>query len=202
VRDVLELGCGGGHVASHLTDVDLTLVDVSETMLDEARRMVPAARHVLGDMRSVRLGRTFDGVLLHDAIDYMCTADDLAAALGSAATHLRSGGVLVVAPDHLQETFAPITDHGGSDGADGRAARYLEWTWDPDPSDTTITTEYAVLLRSAEGEVDVVHDRHLTGLFDTPTWLRLLAEAGFTDVTQVDDAGMGWRRVIFVAARG
>ena len=40
-------------------------------------------------------------------------------------------------------------------------------------------TDYVFLLRDAEGEVEVIHDRHHTGLFTTETWLRLLAEVGF-----------------------
>ena len=82
------------------------------------------------------------------------------------------------APDHLKETFRPSTDHGGHDGADG-SLRYLEWTWDPDPDDTTCVTDYACLLRSFDGSVRAVHDRHVEGLFSREVWLRLLEQAGF-----------------------
>jgi hypothetical protein len=57
--------------------------------------------------------------------------------------------------------------------------RFLDWVWDPDPSDTWVQTEYAFLLRSADGSVRVVHETHRTGLFDRDTWLRLISEAGF-----------------------
>jgi hypothetical protein len=57
--------------------------------------------------------------------------------------------------------------------------RYLDWTWDPDPADTWIQTEYAFLLRNADGSVHVVHESHRTGLFNRDAWLRLLARAGF-----------------------
>jgi SAM-dependent methyltransferase len=180
VHDVLELGSGGGHNASHLSRrFALTLVDASPAMLLESRRLNPTCAHVVGDMRAVRLGRRFDAVLVHDAIDYMTTEEDLRAVLATAHAHCRPGGVLVLAPDHTRETFTPGTDHGGVDGPDGRGVRYLEWTTDPDPDDTEVTTDYAFLLREPGGAVRAVHETHTTGLFDRATWLRLLAEAGF-----------------------
>ena len=82
----------------------------------------------------------------------------------TAFAHCRPGGAALFAPDHLRENFRTGTDYGGHDG-DGRAARFLEWTWDPDPLDTTYTVDYAYLLREADGSVRVEHDRHVEGLF-------------------------------------
>ena len=81
-----------------------------------------------------------------------------------------------VARTFTTETFEPMTGHGGRDDADGRGARYLDWVWDPDPSDTWALTEYAFLLREADGSVDVVHETHRSGLFRRDVWLRLLRE--------------------------
>lgn len=179
-RTVLELGSGGGHNAVHLAHrFELTLVDLSEDMLAVSRRLNPDLDHVLGDMRDVRLGRVFDAVLVHDAIDYMLTETDLAAAMATARAHLRPGGVAVFLPDHTAEWFLESSDHDGTDGDDGRAVRYLEWSWDPDPTDTTVLTEYAFVLREADGTVRTVHETHETGLFPEATWMRLLAAAGF-----------------------
>src|SRR6266705_4010851 len=83
---VLDLGSGGGHVALHLKDkFNLTLVDLSEDMLTVSRQFCPESPHVQGDMRSVRLGRTFDAVLVHDAIDYIIGTEDLRLAIETAA---------------------------------------------------------------------------------------------------------------------
>jgi SAM-dependent methyltransferase len=177
---VLELGSGGGSNASHLkAHFQLTLVDRSEGMLEVSRELNPECEHLQGDMRTVRLGRSFDAVFVHDAINYMTTTEDLAQALATAFVHCRPGGVALFAPDHLRETFRTGTDWGGHDGDRGRGARFLEWTWDPDPLDSTCTVDYAYLLREADGSVRVEHDRHLQGLFPRATWLRLLEEAGF-----------------------
>jgi SAM-dependent methyltransferase len=176
---VLELGSGGGSNAFHLkADFELTLVDLSDGMLEVSRALNPECEHVQGDMRTVRLGRVFDAVFVHDAVNYMTSEEELRQAVETAAVHCRPGGVALFAPDHLRENFRTGTDYGGHDG-DGRAARFLEWTWDPDPLDTTYTVDYAYLLREADGSVRVEHDRHVEGLFPRATWLGLLEEAGF-----------------------
>lgn len=181
VRDVLELGSGGGHNAAHLSDTfHLTLVDLSPAMLDVSRRHNPRCDHHVGDMRSIRLGRTFDAVYLHDAVDYMTTRADLRRAMATAFVHCRPGGVGVFMPDATTEIFAASTDHGGSDGSDGRGVRYLEWTRDRDPDDETTETDYVFVLRTADDTVEVVHECHRFGLFSRATWIDLLRDVGFT----------------------
>lgn len=203
VRQVLELGSGGGHNAFHLKAAfAMTLVDLSEDMLDVSRRLNPECEHHAGDMRTARLGRSFDAVFLHDAVDYMVTEADLAQAMETAFVHCRPGGIAVFMPDLTRERFETSTDHGGSDGADGRAARYLEWVWDPDPADTCSLAEYAFLLRDVDGSVRVVHETHRLGLFGRDDWLRLLADAGF-DAGAVDEVTSEDRtpRELFVGHR-
>jgi SAM-dependent methyltransferase len=176
--EVLELGSGGGNNASHLKrDLRLTLVDRSEGMLAVSRRLNSECEHVEGDMRSVRLGRTFDAVFVHDAIAYLTTEEDLRAAIVTAVEHCRPGGVVLLVPDFVAESFADGTELGGHDG-DDRALRYLEWWWDPDPADHTHVADFAYMLRGPDGTVEVRHDRHLCGLFPRETWLGLLSEAG------------------------
>ncbi len=179
-RTLLELGSGGGNNASHLrAHFACTLSDVSPQMLDLSRRLNPECEHVLGDMRTLRLGRTFDAVFVHDAIAYLATEDDLRDCLRTAFAHTRAGGVALFVPDFTRETFAPGTSHGGHDGADGRSLRYLEWVTDPDPTDTTYDVDYAVVVHEPGQEPRVVHDHHVEGLFPEHTWLHLLEQAGF-----------------------
>lgn len=178
-RTLLELGSGGGNNASHLKGAfDITLVDRAPGMLAVSRELNPECEHHEGDMRDVRLGRTFDCVFVHDAIVYMKVEADLRAAIETAFTHCAAGGAALFAPDHVRENFRPSTSNGGHDG-ERRALRYLQWTWDPDPTDATYTVDYAYLLRDVDGSVRVEHDRHIEGLFARADWLRWLAEAGF-----------------------
>jgi SAM-dependent methyltransferase len=197
VETLLELGSGGGNTASHLREhLRLTLTDIAPAMLDLSRGLNPGCEHVLGDMRTLRLGRTFDAVLIHDAVMYMTTEADLQAALLTAFVHLRPGGAVLVVPDCVRETFQPTTDHGGHDGPD-RALRYLEWSFDPDPTDTTFVTEFAILFRDGPDHVRVRHDRHVEGLFPRATWLALLGQVGFA-ATIVGDR---WERELFLGRR-
>ncbi len=178
-RTLLELGSGGGNNASHLKSrFEMVLVDLSPGMLEVSRALNPECEHVQGDMRSVRLGREFDCVFVHDAVVYMTTEADLRKAIETAFVHCRPGGAVLFAPDHVRETFRPSTDHGGHDGA-GRGLRYLEWTWDPDPDDGMYLVDYAYLLREGDGRMTVEWDRHVEGLFPRAEWIRLLTDAGF-----------------------
>jgi trans-aconitate methyltransferase len=180
VREVLELGSGGGNNAFHLKQrFAMTLMDLSEDMLAVSRALNPECPHHQGDMRTFRLGRTFDAVFVHDAIEYMTCEADLRLAIETAYVHCRPGGVAVLVPDNIAENFEPETTHGGQDHSDGRGVRFLSWSTDPDLTDTTTRTEYAFLLRDATGAVEVAHDTHELGLFPRELWLRVLAEVGF-----------------------
>jgi SAM-dependent methyltransferase len=181
-RTLLDLGSGGGNNASHLKGRfgSVTLVDLSPAMLALSRTLNPECEHVAGDMRSVRLGRAFDAVFVHDAVAYITTEDDLRATMETAYAHCQPGGAALFVPDCVAETFRPGTEHGGHDGDDGRALRYLSWMYDPDPDDTTYTVDFAYLLREADGSARAEHDRHVCGVFPRATWRRLLREAGFT----------------------
>lgn len=178
-RSLLDLGSGGGHNAAHLkSTLRCTLVDISSSMLALSRHLNPECEHVQGDMRSIRLDRAFDCVLVHDAISYMASRADLVSAVATTFEHTAPGGVAMFQPDFVSETFEPGTETGGSD-AGGRALRYLEWCWVPESSHETYVTDMAYLLRDESGAVEVLHDRHLMGLFSRAVWLELIAAAGF-----------------------
>ena len=184
-RRVLELGTGGGHFLHQLLpEYDATAVDLSDAMLAHSRRLNPGVAHHVGDMRTVRLGETFDAVLIHDAIDYMLTEDDLRAAFSTARAHLAAGGLLIVAPDHYADTFTSpyVDDDTKSDGE--TTLTYVEYSYDLDPTDTQVETVYTYYIVRG-GELRVEFDRHTTGLFPIATWERALSEAGFV-VERVD----------------
>ena len=180
IETMLELGAGGGNNASHMKHRVRTLVltDLSDGMLAHSRKLNPECEHQVGDMRTLRLNRQFDAVFVHDAISYLTSETDIARAIETAFVHCRPDGVALFAPDHVRENFKAGTDWGGHDGPT-RAMRYLEWSWDPDPNDSTCTTDYTYVLREPDGSITVVHDRHLEGMFPRETWLGLLRQAGF-----------------------
>jgi SAM-dependent methyltransferase len=199
-RTLLELGSGGGNNASHLkARFECTLTDISPEMLSLSRTLNPECEHLKGDMRIIRLGRTFDVVFIHDAISYLTTEDDLRAALETAAVHVRPAGLVILTPDATTEIFKPKTDHGGHDGEDGRSLRYLEWTHPA--AGTTYDVDYLIIARGPGDALQVVHDRHTLGLFPRDTWERLIADVGLELVDTTVENPYELEQAAFVARR-
>ena len=185
LHTLLELGAGAGHNGLHLKEhLSCTLTDLSPEMLALSRAINPECQHELGDMRTMRLDRTFDAVLVHDAICYMKTREDLRAAAKTAFVHTRPGGAALFVPDHIRDTFHEHTTLEGTDDA-ARSLRCTMWTWDPDPEDESYTVDFAFLLRDGT-TMRAVHDQHIEGLFAQATWEEILKDAGF-DVLAMPD---------------
>ena len=71
---VLDLGCGGGSpVALHMVaqGFRVTGVDSSPTLISLCRTRMPDQEWAVGDMRSLALGRRFDGVLAWDSFFHL-----------------------------------------------------------------------------------------------------------------------------------
>jgi SAM-dependent methyltransferase len=197
-RTLLELGAGAGSLAYHLkAKMRLTLTDRSSAMLEASKRVNPECEHIPGDMMSLNLDRTFDVVLVHDAIMYATDEAQLRSVFATAHRHLRAGGGAVFVPDCVTETFQPETTTGGEDDSNGQGLRYLEWSWDPDPNDQTFESAWAFLLREQDGSVRVESDRHHFGLFPRATWLEALRATGFDARSRLDP----WGRDVFVARK-
>jgi SAM-dependent methyltransferase len=206
VREVLDLGSGGGHVAVHLKNrFSMTLLDISPQMLAVSERLNPECAHLPGDMRTARLGRVFDAVLVHDAVDYMTSQADLRLVIDTAFAHCRPGGLALFVPDHIADTFSAGNGHGGGSDPAGRQASFREWTWDPDPADDWIEAAYEFTLRAADGTSQVVYESHRLGAFSRATWLRLITAAGFAadpaGFAESGPAPAGRPRNLFVGRR-
>lgn len=185
---LLEFGAGGGNNAFHMKQrfAAVTLSDLSADMLRISAAINPECLHKVGDMRTIDLNETFDVVFIHDAIDYMTTQDDLFSVLRNARLHCKAGGIVMIVPDHVLETYEESTEHGGSD--DGvRHLRYLEWSHDPDPLDTRTVVEYVVVYHTGDDQVSVEHETHHCGLFSRTVWLEGLTLAGFSVTTVTDE---------------
>lgn len=178
-KTILELGSGAGHNAYYLKQwYKLALSDVSKEMLKISQSLNPECGHYEGDMRTMRLGKTFDAVFIHDAIMHINREEDLEQTLKTAFAHCKPGGGVLIVPDYVQESFRPKTEYGGSE-KDGRALRYLEWVHDPDFQQNTFIADYSYLMKEADGQVNSDHDHFIEGLFSEAIWLKLMHSAGF-----------------------
>ncbi len=174
---LLDLGVGGGHNLSHLTgEFVATGVDLSEEMLAHSRRLNSNVEHHLGDMRTVRLGRTFNAVVILDSVSCLSSQADLRATLQTAAAYLRPGGVLIMAPDWFRETFRDqFVSHVTRCRGD-TVLTCIEYLHDPDPADTTVEIVMFFLIRE-KGQLRIEQDRHTLGLFRKATWLNMMYQA-------------------------
>jgi SAM-dependent methyltransferase len=103
---ILELGCGTGGHAEHFARNGFTVhgVDLSDAMLAraEARKdgfppdVAARLSFESGDVRSIRVGQTFDAVTaLFHVINYQVADAALAAMFDTAAAHLCPGGLFL-----------------------------------------------------------------------------------------------------------
>jgi SAM-dependent methyltransferase len=96
---LLDLGCGTGrdleYLAQHISDA--IGVDYQQTMIDYARRRRPALDLRTGDMRALRLGRTFELVTSFGlAIANIHANRDIDRVMATYETHSTPGTVLVL----------------------------------------------------------------------------------------------------------
>lgn len=116
-KTILEIGCGTGHLARYLLDAgyDYTGYDLSEDMLDIARTENPDGVFIQGDMREIKLDRTFDTVLITGrTFIHLIEDDDIYRTLDSVRTILEPGGYLIfdcIDSDHLERDFRPEMVH-------------------------------------------------------------------------------------------
>lgn len=184
VRSLLNIGCGGGKNVFNLKrECKVTGLDLSPRMLELARKLNPECEFLQGDMRTFVLDRTFDAVLVDDAITYMATRAELQAALAAAWRHLRPGGVLVVTPDDTKETFVQnhtvVTPATASTKPANVDVVFAQNDYDPDCEDDHYEGTIVYFIREG-GKLRIETDRHIHGLFALDVWRDTLADIGFS----------------------
>lgn len=98
VKNILDVGCGTGHLTNLLTKKGYNVIglDLNKEMLDIAKNRFKNIEFLQGDMRNLKLRRTFDAiVMLGRSITYMTTNDDLLRALKSFNRCLKKRGILL-----------------------------------------------------------------------------------------------------------
>ncbi|MDT0683247.1 class I SAM-dependent methyltransferase [Roseicyclus sp. F158] len=94
---VLDIGCGAGvPIARHLAGEGLrvTGVDASDEMITCFRVNLPDQTAQLADMRSLKLGRTFDGLIAWDSFFHL-TPDDQRGMFAIFRSHAEPGAPLL-----------------------------------------------------------------------------------------------------------
>lgn len=174
--NILEFGCGGGYLIHHMPNhISACLVDISEQMLAESKRLNAQKRHILGDMLTIDCKESFDCVLVHDAVMYLQSEEQLILLLENCKRHLNPGGKIILVPDAIKETFYErhfVASAEGKHQGDDISLLLTEWHWDPDPEDNLIQVEFSLLIRR-NGEVKSVHESHDMLAFALEQWMKV-----------------------------
>jgi cyclopropane fatty-acyl-phospholipid synthase-like methyltransferase len=175
---LLHLGSGGGSLDAHLKkNYRVTGIELSQNMIRWAHSINVEVEYVQGDMRSARLGRRFDAVLVHDAIAYMLTSADLKAAYATAAAHLKPGGVMISLPEEVRTFFKQHKVTHRTVERDGKSVTTVTVAYDADPKDETFETTYVYLIRE-NGRLTIETDTHTMGIRPLGSFLEAIREAG------------------------
>jgi len=195
VRTLLDLGCGTGRHASLLAKHGYSVagVDRSEEMLDLALRQLAtisaedAGRDIrsalsfhLGDIRTIRLRRTYDVVLsLFHVISYQAANDDLLKVFATVREHLEPGGLFIFdcwyGPAVL--TDRPAVRVKRLEDDDIAVTRIAEPVLHPNTN--LVDVNYQVLVRDkANGLVEELRESHTMRYLFRPEIELLLAEVG------------------------
>jgi len=96
-KSVLDIGCGFGlPIAAYLAKhgAQITGIDASPPLIATARDHMPEATWLPGDMRRMKLGQTFDGLLAWNSFFHLCP-DDQRRMIPIFAQHARPGAALL-----------------------------------------------------------------------------------------------------------
>ena len=176
---ILHLGSGGGSVDANLKRFySVTGVELSQAMIDVATRVNPEVNYVQGDMRNCRLGRTFDAVLVHDAISYMTSIEELEMVYRTTAAHLTTGGILIALPEELRERLPHIVPDVSTLSEGNVVIHVIETHYDFDPADNVHESVFVFMIHDGDS-LRVEVDRHRVGVFELDDFLGAIDRAGF-----------------------
>lgn len=179
VRTLLHLGCGGGrNDYTFKKHFEVTGVDLSKEMLKLAQDLNPGLKYVHGDMRTIRLGTSFDAATALDSINYMKSESELHQTFQTAYNHLKPGGIFLTIAEETRERFRPNRTIASTHSKGHTQVTFIENSFDPDPSDNHFEMTFIYLVRKGP-QLEIHTDSHLWGLFEKETWPRLLRETGF-----------------------
>jgi len=175
---LLHLGSGaGGHDWIFKRHFTVTGVDISLGMLNKARIAHPDIEYLEGDMRTLRLNRQFDAVVIPDSIDYMASLDDLRQAIQTAVSHLKTGGVLLVV-GKTEEAFQN-NNFAYTGDKDGIHVTLLENNYVNPFRPNTYEATFVYLIRQ-KGELTIHTEQQVLGLFSQTIWDEVFMNAGIT----------------------
>ncbi|HYM40642.1 MAG TPA: class I SAM-dependent methyltransferase [Thermoplasmata archaeon] len=182
-RALLDLGCGTGNHDLPLArrGYEVTGLDLSQAQLAIARRKARNARlpvrFVHGDMRTFRLGRTFDAaVCMFVAIGYLTRSMDFVRCLRSLRRHLNPGAVFVFEFWHTPAA-RPRDDWFHKAGPEYELIRLGEGRYDVHRH--LVSVAYHFFVFRSRKILDRFDEDHVLRTYTIPEMRALLRRCGF-----------------------
>ncbi|SFO04022.1 class I SAM-dependent methyltransferase [Amycolatopsis rubida] len=128
---VLDLGCGTGRDLAGLADShDRVGVDLQPALISHACHQHPSLDLRVGDLRTIRLDRTFDTILcLGNSLAYLHRNDEIRAAFATFAAHAHPGTLLIIVTQ-IAPALAATPTRGRIQAAGIQAEVTTEHSWD------------------------------------------------------------------------
>lgn len=188
-RTILNLGCGSGRHDRCLVErgYAVTGVDLSEEMLLAARDAAAGngeLEYFQGDVRTVRLDKTFDVVIsLFHVMSYQVSNDDLLAAFRTAQEHLEPGRVFIFdcwyGPGVLTDLPAVRVKEMEDDSI--KVTRIAEPVLHTNQN--TVDVNYRVLLTNkSNGTNREIRETHCMRYLFQPEVYHMLSDSGFDQI--------------------
>jgi SAM-dependent methyltransferase len=185
---VLNLGCGTGKHDNLLAQkgYEMTGVDFSNDMLEIARANYPQIDFFEGDIRTLKLNKTFDVVLsLFHVISYQTLNKDIYDAFLTAKHHLRVGGIFIFdfwyGPSVIAEMPSKRTKEVEDDKL--RIVRYT--TPIIHPNENKVDVHFAIEITNKQNnEITKLKELHQMRYLFLPELRQLLNTVGFMIQTE------------------
>ena len=190
-RSILELGCGTGKHALELAQrgFSITGIDRSSGMVAAANARFPdtglpadvTVKFDLGDVRTARLGGTFDAVVsLFHVMSYQVTDSDLMATIRTAAEHLADGGVFIFDCWYGPAVLSARPEVRVRRGENSQLSVFRVAEPVMDPKRNVVDVHYTIWIeQKPSGAISVVREVHPMRYLFVPEIETMLASAGF-----------------------
>lgn len=191
---VLNLGCGTGNhdfelagLGYAITGVDMSaeMLSAANTRLSSIGSSIPSVCFKEGDIRTVRLHKTFDIVLsLFHVMSYLSTNDDLQSAVATIKEHLVPGGLLIFdcwyGPAVLRDP--PVVRVKHLEDAAIQVVRIAEPVMHP--NDNLVDVNYHVIITDkSTGKVEQLKESHRMRYLFIPELELVLHGAGLNIIS-------------------